>query len=464
MTNIYIFVKIIYIFKDLMDHSEIKILIVDDEVNSTILLKKVLEKKGFFPETENDSKTALGRIENEEFDIVISDLQMPDISGTELLRAKKPDTLFIMITGFGSIDSAVESMKLGAFDYIGKPFNLEEFILKFDKAVENINLYKKVENLRQQVDETSSFSSIIGKSRKMLNVFDLIKNVSRTDTNVLIEGQSGTGKELVARAIHHNSPRAEGPFIAINCSAIPDNLLESELFGHTKGAYTGAVDAQKGVFELAHGGTLLLDEIAEMPFALQSKLLRVIETWEIKPLGSDKVKKIDVRLLSATNRNITELISEKKFREDLFYRIATVTISLPPLDQRKDDIPLLADHFVKKISAKMNRQFILKGDAIEALTRHHWQGNVRELENVIERAMISGDSDILARHSFKFLAAGNEGNDELTMGGNLELKDLEKVHIRKVLEENGWNKLQAARILGIDRKTLYKKIKEYELE
>lgn len=464
MTNIYIFVKIIYIFKDLMDHSEIKILIVDDEVNSTILLKKVLEKKGFFPETENDSKTALGRIENEEFDIVISDLQMPDISGTELLRAKKPDTLFIMITGFGSIDSAVESMKLGAFDYIGKPFNLEEFILKFDKAVENINLYKKVENLRQQVDETSSFSSIIGKSRKMLNVFDLIKNVSRTDTNVLIEGQSGTGKELVARAIHHNSPRAEGPFIAINCSAIPDNLLESELFGHTKGAYTGAVDAQKGVFELAHGGTLLLDEIAEMPFALQSKLLRVIETWEIKPLGSDKVKKIDVRLLSATNRNITELISEKKFREDLFYRIATVTISLPPLDQRKDDIPLLADHFVKKISAKMNRQFILKGDAIEALTRHHWQGNVRELENVIERAMISGDSDILARHSFKFLASGNDGNNELTMGGNLELKDLEKVHIKKVLEENGWNKLQAARILGIDRKTLYKKIKEYELE
>lgn len=186
----------------------------------------------------------------------------------------------------------------------------------------------------------------------MLNVFDLIKNVSRTDTNVLIEGQSGTGKELVARAIHHNSPRAEGPFIAINCSAIPDNLLESELFGHTKGAYTGAVDAQKGVFELAHGGTLLLDEIAEMPFALQSKLLRVIETWEIKPLGSDKVKKIDVRLLSATNRNITELISEKKFREDLFYRIATVTISLPPLDQRKDDIPLLADHFVKKNISK----------------------------------------------------------------------------------------------------------------
>lgn len=443
---------------------DIKILIVDDEVNSTILLKKVLEKKGFSPVTENDSKAALAMIENDDFDIVISDLQMPDVSGIDLLKAKKEDTLFIMITGFGSIDSAVEAMKLGAFDYIGKPFNLEEFILKFDKAVENIELNKKVINLRSQVDETSSFSSIIGKSRKMLHVFDMIRNVARTDANVLIEGQSGTGKELVARAIHHNSPRGEGPFIAINCSAIPDNLLESELFGHTKGAYTGAIDAQKGVFELAHGGTLLLDEIAEMPFNLQSKLLRVIETWEIKPLGSDKVKKVDVRLLSATNRNIKEMIEEKKFREDLFYRIATVSITLPPLDERKDDIALLADHFVKKISGKMNKQFALKGDAIEVLTRHHWQGNVRELENVIERALISSDTDMLGRHNFKFLVSNGNEDENISMGGNMELKDLEKVHIRKVLEENGWNKLQAAKILGIDRKTLYKKIKEYELE
>lgn len=443
---------------------DIKILIVDDEINSTILLKKVLEKKGYNPLTENDSKAALSMIENDEFDIVISDLQMPDVSGLDLLKAKKEDTLFIMITGFGSIDSAVEAMKLGAFDYIGKPFNLEEFILKFDKAIENIELNKKVANLRSQVDDTASFSSIIGKSRKMLQVYEMIRNVARTDANVLIEGQSGTGKELVARAIHHNSLRGEGPFIAINCSAIPDNLLESELFGHTKGAYTGAIDAQKGVFELAHGGTLLLDEIAEMPFNLQSKLLRVIETWEIKPLGSDKVKKVDVRLLSATNRNIKEMIEEKKFREDLFYRIATVSISLPPLDERKDDIALLADHFVKKISAKMNRQFALKGDAIETLTHHHWQGNVRELENVIERALISSDTDMLGRHNFRFLVSNGNDDENISMGGNMELKDLEKVHIRKVLEENGWNKLQAAKILGIDRKTLYKKIKEYELE
>ena len=447
-----------------MDNEIIKILLVDDEVNSTILLKKVLEKKGFEPEAENDSKIALERIKNEDFDIIISDLQMPDISGMDLLNARKDDTLFIMITGYGSIDSAVDAMKHGAFDYIGKPFNLDEFILKFDKAVKNIKLKSEVENLRSQVDGSYSFSNIIGKNRKMLHVFDMIKNVAGADVNVLIEGQSGTGKELAARAIHHSSARKEGPFIAINCSAIPENLLESELFGHTKGAYTGAVDSQKGVFELAHGGTLLLDEIAEMPYILQSKLLRVIETWEIKPLGSDKVKKVDVRLLSATNRNMQEMIEDKKFREDLFYRIATVTISLPSLDERKDDIPILADHFVKKISAKNNRRIVLNGDAIELLTRHHWQGNVRELENVIERAVISSQIDILGKNEFKFLNVNWDEEEITKMGGNVELKDMEKVHIRKVLEENGWNKLQAAKILGIDRKTLYKKIKEYELE
>lgn len=447
-----------------MDSESIKILIVDDEPNSTILLRKVLEKRGYLPDTENDSRAALEKIQNGDLDIIISDLQMPDVSGSDLLKAKQDHTLFIMITGYGSIDSAVDSMKLGAFDYIGKPFNLDEFILKFEKAVENIRLSRQVDDLRTQIDESASFSSIIGRNRKMMRVFEMIKNVSRSDANVLIEGQSGTGKELVARAIHHNSPRKDGPFIAINCSAIPDNLLESELFGHTKGAYTGAVDAQKGVFELAHGGTLLLDEIAEMPYVLQSKLLRVIETWEIKPLGSDKVHKVDVRLLSATNRNIREMIEEKKFREDLYYRVGTISISLPTLDERKDDIPMLADHFVKKISAKMGKNFSLKGDALEVLLKHKWKGNVRELENVIERALVSSETDMLGRHNFKFITGADDVIDDMDLGSNMELKDLEKIHIRKVLEENGWNKLQTAKILGIDRKTLYKKIKEYELE
>ncbi len=447
-----------------MLNEEIKILIVDDEPNSTILLRKVLEKKGLNPVTENSSVKAKELIENGNFDIIISDLQMPDVSGLDLLKIKQEETLFIMITGFASIDSAVESMKMGAFDYIGKPFNLEEFIIKVDKAIENIRLNAQVKNLRTQIEDTASFSNMIGSSRKMKNVFEMIKNVARTDANILIEGQSGTGKELVARAIHFNSSRSNGPFIAINCSAIPDNLLESELFGHTKGAYTGAVDAQKGVFELAHGGTLLLDEIAEMPFVLQSKLLRVIETWEIKPLGSDKVKKVDVRLISATNQNIKDFIAEKKFREDLFYRIATVSLSLPPLNERKEDIPLLANHFIKKISEKMNKNAVLKSDAIDLLMNHNWKGNVRELENVIERAVISADSDVLGKHSFKFLNPSENDDNSINLSGSMDLKDLEKVYIRKVLEENGWNKLQAAKVLGIDRKTLYKKIKEYELD
>ncbi len=447
-----------------MTSNGIKILIIDDELNSTILLKKVLEKKGFQASTENDSVIAKKRIESEDFDIIISDLQMPDVSGNDLLKIKHPETIFILITGFGSIDSAVESMKLGAFDYIIKPFNLDEFIIKFEKAVEVIKLNSQLRNLRTQIEETSSFSNIIGSSRKMKSVYELIKNVSRSNANVLIEGQSGTGKELVARAIHHNSSRSNGPFIAINCSAIPDNLLESELFGHTKGAYTGAIDSQRGVFELADGGTLLLDEIAEMPYMLQSKLLRVIETWEVKPLGSDKVRKVDIRLLSATNQNIKEVIEEKKFREDLYYRIATVSISLPPLNDRTEDIPLLANHFIKKFSEKMGRGFILNSDVVELLMAHNWKGNVRELESVIERALISAENDILVKNNFKFLTSSP--GEERTFGssGNMDLKDMERIYIKKVLEENGWNKLQAAKVLGIDRKTLYKKIKEYDLE
>ncbi|MBX7043563.1 MAG: sigma-54 dependent transcriptional regulator, partial [Ignavibacteria bacterium] len=257
-----------------------RILIVDDEPNSTSLMRKVLDKKGYRAEVENDSRKALELIASGEYDVVISDLQMPEVSGLDLLKSKPENCHFIMVTGYGSVDSAVESMKSGAFDYIMKPFNIEEFAIKVRKAVENLNISKQLRDLRAQVESTSSFSDIVGKSRKMMNVFDLIRKVAKTDINVLIEGQSGTGKELAARALHQRSERKNGPFVAINCSAIPDNLLESELFGHTKGAFTGAIENQRGVFEQANGGTLLLDEIADMPFHLQSKLLRVIENWE----------------------------------------------------------------------------------------------------------------------------------------------------------------------------------------
>jgi two-component system NtrC family response regulator len=445
-------------------NENIKILIVDDEINSTKLLKKVLDKKGFEVDESNDSTRALEMIKENNYNIIISDLQMPNHTGLDLLKAKQDDSIFIMITGYGSVTTAVESMKLGAYDYINKPFNIEEFQIKVDNAAEKINLTNQIKNLRSQVEENYSFSNIVGKSKKMQSVFAQIKNVAKSDINVFIEGQSGTGKELVSRAIHLHSPRKNGPFVAINCSAIPENLLESELFGHIRGAFTGAVETQKGVFEQANGGTLLLDEIAEMPFVLQAKLLRVIETWEIKSLGSDKVRKVDVRLISATNQNIKEVIKQKKFREDLYYRIASVTISLPVLNDRRDDIALLVDYFLKKLSEKNNRTISISPDSLNMLIKNDWKGNVRELENVLERAVISSENDKLVPNDFKFLQLNEINENPFSNFDNLGLKDIEKLYIKKVLEENNWNKLKAAQVLGIDRKTLYKKIKEYNFE
>jgi DNA-binding NtrC family response regulator len=443
---------------------KINILIVDDEPNSTMLLKKVLVKRGYHVEEENNSLTALKKIEENFYDIIISDLQMPDKSGMDLLKAKPDDSVFIMITGYGSVDSAVLSMKSGAYDYINKPFNLEEFTIKVDKAAEKIKLKNQLKKLREQIVNDPAFFSMIGRSKKILNVFDLIKKYSNSNANVLIEGESGTGKELVSRAIHLNSSRKNFPFVAINCSAIPENLLENELFGHTKGAYTGAVESQKGVFEEANNGTLLLDEIAEMPYILQSKLLRVLENFEIKPIGSDKIKRVNVRVLSATNQNLKELVNQKKFREDLFYRISTVCIYIPSLDERKEDIPLLAEHFLKKYSVQYGRDFFITAEALDLLIRHNWKGNVRELENALERAAISSDGEKLDVHSFKFLKPADERDIPLTSIENLNLKQIEKFYIKKTLEEHDWNKTQVAKVLGIDRKTLYKKISEYNLE
>jgi DNA-binding NtrC family response regulator len=443
----------------------IKFMVVDDEPNSTKLIAKVLGRKGYIVEEQNDSVEAKKRIEQGDYDIIISDLQMPNVSGEDLLRCKPENSIFIMITGYGSIDSAVESMKNGAFDYISKPFHIDELSIKIDKAVERVRLTKQLSTLKSQIEDNYSFGNIIGKSKKMLNVFELIKNVAKTKVNVLLEGQSGTGKEIVARSIHFNSDRKNNPFIAINCSAIPEALLESELFGHTKGAFTGASDFQKGVFEQANTGTIMLDEIAEMPFNLQAKLLRVIENWEVKPIGSDKVKKVDVRLISATNQNLREMIAQKKFREDLYYRISTVSVVLPNLNERKEDIPYITNHVLKKLSSKLARELSINASGLEMLMDNDWKGNVRELENVIERAAISSSSDELGKANFSFL---NDHETRISSFGSFSgmegLKDVEGSYIKKILEENNWNKLKASHILGIDRKTLYKKIKEFNLE
>ncbi len=446
-------------------NEHIRILVVDDEVNSTRLMKKILSKNGYIVTEENNSTKAKELIQKNNFDIVVSDMQMPGLTGLDLLKSKPEDVLFILVTGFGSIDSAVESMKNGAFDYISKPFNMEEFIFKVGKAAEHYKLNKQINSLRSQVEDNYSFSNIIGKSRKMQNIFELIEKVAKAKVNVLIEGESGTGKELVSRAIHFNSTRKEGPFVAINCSAIPDNLLESELFGHTKGAFTGAIDTQLGVFEQANGGTLLLDEIADMPYNLQSKLLRVIENWEIKPLGSDKVKNIDVRLISATNQNLRDMITKKKFREDLYFRISTVSINLPSLNERKEDIPLLVNYLLGKYSDKFGKNLTIDADGLDILMKNDWKGNIRELENVLERAAISSVSDNLTKKNFKFLQESNNSENPYDLNTKSgDMKQIEKYYIAKVLEENNWNKLKVSQILGIDRKTLYKKIRDYGLE
>lgn len=445
---------------------EIKILLIDDEPKTTNLYGKILTEKGYSVTEESDSKKAVELVQNSFFDIIISDLQMPDFSGIDILKKKPEESIFILVTGYASIESAVEAMQLGAYDYLMKPLKLEELLLKVENAAEKIRLKRDISDLRSQIEQHYSFGSIIGKSKKMLEVYDLIKRVSEVDVNVHIEGESGTGKELVSKAIHFNSHRKNNQFIAINCAAIPETLLESELFGHTKGAFTGATEMQKGVFETANGGTLFLDEISEMPYKLQSKLLRVLENWEIKAIGSDKIKKIDVKLISASNQNLKELVFQKKFREDLYYRIATFNIIIPPLRERIDDIPLLVDYFLEKLSKKFGKKITITPAALKFLMQQQWEGNVRELDNILERAIITSNDTILKESSFKFYSSSSPSKSNLNgfAAKNISLKEMEKEYIKKTLEECKWNKLKASKLLGIDRKTLYNKISEYKLE
>ena len=441
----------------------IKALVVDDEPNQSNLIRKVLVRKGLDVTEENDSVKAKELIESNFYDLIVSDLQMPEVSGMDLLKIAPKETLFIMITGFGSVLSAVESMKNGAYDYVNKPFNLEEFILKIEKAIEKINITKELFSFKNLVTEKEPYLGIIGTSKRMMEVYDFIDKTSKINVNVLIQGQSGTGKELVARALHFSSDRKDHPFVAINCSAIPENLLESELFGHTKGAFTGATENQKGVFEQANNGTLFLDEIAEMPYQLQAKLLRVLENWEFKPIGSDKIKTVDIRLISATNQNIQEMIANKLFREDLFYRISTISLNLPTLNDRISDIPALTNYILKNISRKFGKEIKIAPDAITLLTKHNYKGNVRELENILEQGAVSATN---GRIEIKNLTVSEDKSfldDCLANTDGMSLKDLERKYILKVLETTNGNKKKAAEKLGIDRKTLYNKLSEFGL-
>ena len=454
-----------------------KVLIVDDEPGMREFLQIMLEKMGFEVVASPSGEDAINRLENSHFDLIICDLKLPRVSGMEVLRKSKeinPEVPVIMITAFGSPESAVEAMKLGAYDYITKPFKLDEIQLVINKALEKARLLEENIQLRKELKTKYGFDQLVGVSEPMRRIYQLIRQVAPTNSNVLISGESGTGKELVAKAIHYNSPRRSYPFLVVNCASIPETLLESELFGHTKGAFTGAYQARRGMFELAHKGTIFLDEIAEMPLSLQAKLLRVIEEKSFRRLGGEEEIKVDVRIISATNRELEKEVEEGRFREDLYYRLNVIRIHLPPLRERKEDLPILARHFLEKYS-KVLRKPIKKisQEAEELLLQYHWPGNVRELENTIERAVSLESGEIILPESLpeKIQSSGEKiiPNSLLTLppeGIDLEktLADIEKKLLKEALIRTKGNKTKAAQLLGISFRSFRYRLAKLGLE
>jgi DNA-binding NtrC family response regulator len=447
-----------------------RILVVDDEEIIRDLLKETFNRKGYEVATVDKGKDALALLDDQRFDLVVTDLRLPDISGMRILseaKKKLPDLGVIMITGYGSIKNAVKAMKQGAFDYITKPFDLDEIEMVVDKFFNYQNLVDENQYLRSELDRKFSFSNIVGTSAPMQKVFDAIRMVAKSKATVLIQGASGTGKELVARAIHYNSDRRNGPFVTTNCAALPEGLVESELFGHEKGAFTGAYRMAKGRFETANGGTLLMDEVSEIGLNLQAKLLRVLQEREIERVGGGKPISVDVRIIATTNRDLKKEVQEGRFRDDLFYRLNVVPIYLPPLSERRDDIPLLIQHFVKQFSAENGKSIKgIAGPAIAMLSQREWPGNIREIENSIERAVVmSGpDVDILNLQHFYFGEPITLGIRQTPENPSVTLRDVEKNLILKTLQETSDNRTKTADVLGISVRTLRNKLNEYRKE
>jgi DNA-binding NtrC family response regulator len=442
-----------------------KILVVDDDPEMCGLLWDVLRGEGFSVLTMGDSLEASKILQKEEFDVIITDLKMKGLKGLDLLEeAKKVASLtpVIIITAFGTIESAIQAMKMGAYDYITKPFQIDEIVLTVKKALENRLLKKEVVRLKKEVESRYHFHQLIGKSPSMQKIYDLIERIRDSSSNVLITGESGTGKELVARAIHYSGGRKEGPFTAVNCAAIPETLLESELFGYKRGAFTDAKTDKKGVIFEANAGTLFLDEITEMPPILQAKLLRVIEERKVRPLGDTNSYPFDVRIISASNRDMKELIHQGRFREDLYYRLKVIDIELPPLRERREDISLLVQHFIDRFRKEPKKLSGVSEEAMKILTNYFWPGNVRELENVIQRAITLGQHEIILPEDLPtaMLQEGDENLIEKGLREKYTVDQIEKEYIKRVLIEVGGNKSKAAEILGLDRKTLYRKLEE----
>ncbi len=451
-----------------------KILVVDDEENLRHMLQVLLKKHGYYAETAPDGSRAVEMALADDYAFILCDIRMPVMDGPEFLEkiiGTGRHAVIIMMSAYGTIDTAIECMKQGAYDYISKPFKSDEILLVLKKAEERERLKEENSRLKDEIKREYSFSSIIGKNYHMLEIFKLIRKVCDFKTTVLILGDSGTGKELIARAIHDSSSRKKLPFVAINCGAIPENLLESELFGHVKGAFTDAVSDKIGLFDQADRGTLFLDEIGEMPSSLQIKLLRVLQESELRPVGSGKVKKVDVRVISATSKDLTKEVETGRFREDLFYRLNVFSIKVPPLRDRIEDIPLLVDHFLDKHGAKLGKTGVrLTTDALKTLMDYQWPGNVRELENCIERGLVLCDGSEIYKDSLPGNILGYKTANSLAglFTDCLSIKKadelLEKELIRRALEKTSGNRTHAARLLEISHRALLYKLKEYGLE
>jgi len=443
-----------------------KALIVDDDAEMGQLISDVLQGEGFEATVLGDSFEASRILKAEEFDVVVTDLKMKGLKGLDLLEEANrvaPDTPVIIITAFGTIESAIKAMKMGAYDYITKPFQVDELLLTVKKALETRFLKREVRRLKREVESRYEFHRLIGKSPSMQRIYDLIERISDSTSNVLITGESGTGKELVAKAIHYNGVRRNGPFVALNCAAIPESLLESELFGYKKGAFTDAKSDKKGLIFEAHEGTLFLDEITEMPLTLQAKLLRVTEEREVRPLGDTRGYPVDVRIISTSNRDIESWIEQGRFREDLFYRLKVIDIAMPPLRDRKEDIPLLVQHFIEQFGAQSKKKIAaVSEETLKLLISHSWPGNVRELENVIQRAIALTQHEEIVPEDLpeSLLQRKDEKLFEKAMEEKFTLEQLEKEYIKRVLIETGGNKSKAAERLGLDRKTLYRKLQD----
>jgi two-component system response regulator AtoC len=447
-----------------------RVLVIDDEENLRHYLQLILGEAGYQVAIAQDGEEGLAKMQRHAWDIILCDIKMPSMDGMALLKAAKEKGLegtIIMMSAYGTVDTAVEAMKIGAYDYVSKPFNADEIILTLKKAEERERLREENIRLRDEVQRNYDLEHIVAQSEAMRKVFELIKKVAQHKSSVLITGESGTGKELVARAIHHNSDRREKPLISVNCGAIPENLLESELFGHVKGAFTDAVKSKRGLFEMAHEGTMFLDEVGELPQNLQVKLLRVFQDGEIRRVGDTQASYVDVAIIAATAKDLASEVKNNRFREDLYYRLNVLPIHIPPLRERKADIPPLVEYFIDVYNRKLGLQ--IKGvsqGAMERFLQYPWPGNVRELENIIERAMILTEGDTIAFEGLLMQVHGDEESGPSSSGLSIKkgAQEMEIRLIKEALKQTKGNRLRAARMLEISHKALLYKLKDYNLE